>query len=73
MTVRRFFAAKSHLVMNKVQRAMRKDMRILSVKKVDGGVEVLVEGDLANKSTIATQPMQQSKTTQTTDKTRARQ
>jgi flagellar biosynthesis GTPase FlhF len=73
MTVRRFFAAKSHLVMDKVQRAMRKDMRILSVKKVDGGVEVLVEGDLANRSTVDTQPMQQSKTTQAADKTRPQQ
>ena len=52
MTVRKFFAVKSHVAMEKVQNTMHPNARILSVTKVKGGVEVLVDGELVDVATL---------------------
>jgi flagellar biosynthesis GTPase FlhF len=52
MTVRKFFAVKTHVAMDKVQNTMHPDAHILSVKRVKGGVEVLVDGELVDAETL---------------------
>ncbi len=52
MTVRTFFAIKTHVAMDKIQNTMHPDSHILSVKKVKGGVEVLVDGELVDVETL---------------------
>ena len=52
MTVRKFFAVKAHVAMEKVQNTMHPNARILSVTKVKGGVEVLVDGELVDVATL---------------------
>lgn len=48
MTIRRFVAAKSQLAILKVREELQPNARILSVRKIEDGVEVLVEGELLN-------------------------
>jgi len=64
MTVRRFFAVKTHIAMEKIQNMMHPDAHILSVKKVKGGVEVLVDGELVDVATLQSNLAQFEKTTQ---------
>ena len=52
MTIRKFFAVKSHVAMEKVQNTMHPNAHILSVTKVKGGVEVLVDGELVDVATL---------------------
>jgi len=64
MTVRKFFAVKTHVAMEKVQHMMQPNSRIISVSKVEGGVEVLVDGDLVDVETLQSNLAQLSESTQ---------
>ncbi len=64
MTIRKIFAVKSHIAMEKVRNTMQPNSRILSVKKVQGGVEVLVDGELVDVATLESNLAQLNVTSQ---------
>jgi flagellar biosynthesis GTPase FlhF len=73
MPVRKFFAVKSHVAMEKVRNTMHSGAHILSVKKVQGGVEVLVDGDLVDITTLESNLAQLNNAKQIKDKNRTQQ